>query len=130
MLILIGAIFVALTIQHLKNADTASSERSSKNNRKGVIFLVATSMLNVILLLCVTAYQITMRVRVETDKREYSTKSDNFQFGVVYGIPAIQSIFNSVSFILISSLFREFVMRYISEKKDQLSHRLSMYTKT
>ena len=115
--VVVGAIFVALTIHHLKNSDTASSELSSQNIRRGIISLIATSLFNVLVLLSAIFFQVILTLRLSKDKMTHSTMWDFVQFGVVYGIPLIQSVFNSLSFLLISTSFREFARRSVREKR-------------
>ena len=111
-LIIIGAIFVALTIYHLNNSDTASSEISSQNVRRGIIYLVATNLVNVFVLFFTCSYPIAVHLKMFTDynaKNTYSTGLDLYQFGVLFVIPMAQSFFNCLSFLLISRQFRDFL---------------------
>ena len=114
--LIIGVIFVALTIIYLKNADTASSDISDRNTKRGINFLIATSLFNIIVLILCVTFTIALNLELFTEYSEkrtygYTTWLDLFHFGVVYGTPMSQSVFNSISFLCISKSFREFLSR-------------------
>ena len=121
-ILVIGVIFTALTIQFLKSSDTIPSEISSQNIRRGIIFLIATSLFNVIVLISCITFQIIQSLRLEKNRsdRYYSTKWDLLLFSVIYGIPTSQSVFNSVSFMFISCEFREFVKRSVRDGRNRI----------
>ena len=121
LILVIGVIFTALTIHYLRGSDIISSETSSKNIRRGIVFLIATSLFNVIVLISCIAFQIIQSIRLgkyQVD-RYYSTLWDLLLFSVLYGIPTSQSVFNSVSFIFISCEFREFVKKSVREVRNR-----------
>ena len=114
--LIIGVIFVILTIHHMRNTDTASSEISSKNISRGIIFLIVQSFLNIFVLFLTFSYTTTVHLKMfalYSDTRIYSTGLDLFQFAVLYGTPVSQSFFNSISFLFISRSFRKFLTKFV-----------------
>ena len=114
--LIVGVIFVALTIIYLRNADTASSDISDRNIKRSIIFLIATSLFNVIVLVLCVIFTVAWNLELFTEygeerTYEYTTWLDFFHFGVLYGTPMSQSVFNSISFLCISKTFREFLSR-------------------
>ena len=106
-----GGSFIILTIRHLKNSDTASSEVSSRNIRRGIIYLIAMNIFNLFVLLTTVGYNIAMCILIT--ETNYSTSLDFIQFVTMYGTPLVQSAFNSVSFLFICSAFRAFVKKLV-----------------
>ena len=109
----IGAIFVALTIHYLKNRDTASSEISGQNIKKGIISLLVINAMNVFVLFSIASVVVAIHLKLFTDysakSKTYSTSLDFFKFGVLFGTPMAQSFFNCLSFLFISRQFRDFL---------------------
>ena len=114
--LIIGVIFVALTIHHLKSTDTVSSDVSNRNVKRSIIFLIATSLFNIILLITGINYQVIETLKIYDDEHK-STRWDCSTFIITWVLPLSQSVFNSVSFLFISRLFREFVRRSVREKR-------------
>ena len=114
--LVIGVIFVALTTHHLKKTDTASSDVSSRNVKRSIIFLIATSLFNIFLLITGINYQVIETMKTYNDVYK-STRWDCSTFVITWVLPLSQSVFNSVSFLLISRLFREFVRRSVRERR-------------
>ena len=114
----VGAIFVFLTIRHLKNSDTASSGSSDRNIRRGTYYLIATSFLNVFLLSSNAGLNVLLCLMRASDWTLCSTGLDFFQFITSREIPLIQGIFNSLSFLFICSLFRGFIKRFLKKISD------------
>jgi hypothetical protein len=50
-------------------------------------------------------------------KVQHSTTDDFIQYTNIYGIPVTQSVFNSLSFLSISSFFKAFVKKLASTRK-------------
>ena len=105
-LLVFGGLFSTLTIIHLKNADTASSEVSSRNIDKSIQTIVAMNVFNVFILVNNVSYSIYLKTFNETN---FSTRWDFVEFTKTCGLPLVQSSFNAVSFLLISSSFKVFV---------------------
>ena len=118
--LLLGGIFSFLTIRYLKNSDPASSETSSNNIRRGIIFLITMNLFNVFVLLSLVGHKIGTRVMSSTSWTKFSTGLDFIQFTNLYGTPLIQSAFNSLSFLFICSSFREFVQKLM--RKQRIGH--------
>ena len=112
-LLLIGGVYTILTIKYLKNSDTASSEGSRKNIRRGIISLVAMSLFNILLILSNLGHGLVLWIdHVKGyDGSTFSVGSDFIQFSNFYFTPIIQSSFNAVSFLVICSSFRTFAMK-------------------
>jgi hypothetical protein len=108
LLLMIGGLFSGLTVLHLKNSDTAASNTSARNIRRGIVAIVAMNFFNVLVLLLVVVFSILIHAMSANNWHDfhYSTTSDFIQFTQVYGAPLIQSSFNSVSLLCISSSFR------------------------
>ena len=106
--IVAGGISTILTTLHLMKCDTASSEVSHQNVRRGILSLIAMSLFNLLLLVLMVCYEIHVHL---TTWDTPTTASDFLLFGVAFGIPLSQSLFNSLSFLLISTPFRDFVKR-------------------
>ena len=113
MYLLAGGVFSGLTIVHLKNSDTAASEASTRNIRKGIVAIVAMNEFNAFVILSYVAMSIILH-EMNKDWRnvKHSTLSDFIQFTSAYGIKLIQSAFNSVSFLISCSSFKEFVKKF------------------
>ena len=112
--IVAGGISTILTILHLMKCDTASSEVSHQNVRRGILSLIAMSLFNLLLLVLMVCYEIYVHL---TTWDTPTTASDFLLFGVAFGIPLSQSLFNSLSFLLISTPFRAFVNRCSLERR-------------
>ena len=112
----VGGIFIYFTVLYLKNSDTASSEISSRNVRRGIASLVAMSVFNVFLLLLSVAFYIAMHILKESDWIAHSTTFDCIQFLVFYGSPLSQSVFNVLSILVICTSFRDFVKKCFRER--------------
>ena len=112
-LLLIGGVYTILTIQYLKNSDTAFSEASRINIRKGTISLVAMNLFNMILIISNLGHGLSLLINHTKDQEDwsFSTGSDFIQFANFYFTPVIQSAFNAVSFLLICSSFRIYAMK-------------------
>ena len=113
----VGGIFIYLTVLHLKNSDTASSEVSTQNVRRGIASLVAMSVFNVFLLLFSVGYYVAMYLLKESDWIAHSTTFDFVQFLAFYGSPLSQSVFNSFSILVICTSFRDFVKICVRERR-------------
>ena len=112
-LLLIGGVYTILTIQYLKNSDTASSEASRINIQRGIMSLVAMNLFNMVLIISNLGhglYLLTNHTNNQ-DGWSFSTGSDFIQFANFYFTPVIQSAFNAVSFLLICSSFRIYAMK-------------------
>ena len=111
--LLVGGSFSGLTIIYLKNSDTASSESSVRNIEKSIRAILAMSVFNVFVMMtivgqfCVQQYLNTDTLKF--DPSNWTTGTDFAQFLHSYGMPLLQSAFNTVSFPLISSSFQAFV---------------------
>ena len=115
--IFIGGSFSVLTIRHLKNSDTASSEVSSRNIRKGILFMMAMTVLNDFVLISSVSYNVTIGLLENDDWKTSNTGLDCLQFSNIFVIPLIQSAFNSLSFLIICSEFRDFVKKLVRQKR-------------
>jgi hypothetical protein len=116
--LLIGALFSGLTILHLKNSDTAVSDASTRNIRKGIIAIVTMNMFNVFVILSAVGMTIVLhQMGKKPSKIICSTISDFVQFTNVYGIPMSQSAFNSLSFLAISSSFKVYFKKITFPRK-------------
>ena len=114
----VGGIFIYLTVRHLKNSDTASSEVSNRNIRRGIASLVAMSVFNVFILALSVCYYTAMHILKNSDWIvQDSTFFDFIQFMVPYGIPLSQSVFNSLSILVICTSFRDFVKKCCRERR-------------
>ena len=114
----VGGIFIYLTVCHLKNSDTASSEVSNRNIRRGIASLVAMSVFNVFILALSVCYYTAMHILKSSDWIvQDSTFFDFIQFMVPYGIPLSQSVFNSLSILVICTSFRDFVKKCVRERR-------------
>ena len=115
--IAIGAIFVALTIHYLKNTEPASSEVSSRNIRRGIIFLAVVTSCNILAIFIGTSFCIALSRRLDKETIVYSTNWDLAHFGVVCVMPLSMSLFNSVSFFIISTSFQDFLKRSARQRR-------------
>ena len=111
--LLIGGLSSGLTIIHLKNSDTAASDASARNIRRGIVAIVAMNVFNISVIISILGMSITM---FDIDRRDaedvnHTTVMDFILFTYFYGIPLIQSGFNSISFLIISSSFKVFVKK-------------------
>ena len=113
-LLIFGGLFSTLTIIHLKNADTASSEVSSRNIDKSIQTIVAMNVFNVLILVNNVSYSIYLKTFNETN---FSTRGDLVEFTKACGLPLVQSSFNAVSFLLISSSFKVFVRTSLQSRR-------------
>ena len=115
--LLIGGGYTTLTIKCLKNSDTASSEASRINIRRGIMSLVAMSLCNILVILANVGHSLVLlinQVNNETGEDwKHNTAYDFFQFSNVYFTPVIQSAFNAVSFLVICSSFRIYAMKWL-----------------
>ena len=112
----VGGIFIYLTVLYLKNSDTASSEISSRNVRRGIASLVAMSVFNVLILAFSVCYFIALHILKNSNWIYQSTFFDFIQFMALYGIPLSQSVFNSLSILAICTAFRDFVKKCVRER--------------
>ena len=112
-LLLIGGAYTILTIQYLKNSDTASSEASRINIRRGTISLVAMNLFNMVLIISNLGHGLSLLINHTNDQDgwSFSTGFDFIQFANFYFTPVIQSAFNAVSFLFICSSFRIYAMK-------------------
>jgi hypothetical protein len=116
--LLMGALFSGLTIVHLKNSDTAESESSIKNIRRGIITIVTMNVFNVFVILTAVGMSIVLhRMDGKWGDIEHSTINDFFMFANIYGVPLTQSAFNSLSFLIISSSFKAFLNNLASTRR-------------
>ena len=115
--LLIGGAYTILTIKYLKNSDTASSEASRINIRKGIMSLVAMSLCNILVILANLGHSFALFINQVTGETreswEHNTAYDFFQFANLYFVPVIQSAFNAVSFLIICSSFRIYAMKWL-----------------
>ena len=116
-----GIYFLIQTILHLKNSDTASSDTSRENIRRGIVFLIAMSLFNVLVILSNAAHNIVLIVLEKSDWNTHTTFLDFIQFENVYFIPIIQSSYNSLTFLIICSAFRDFAKKIIRERRIESS---------
>ena len=119
-LLLIGGVYTILTIKYLKNSDTASSEASRINIRKGIISLVAMSLFNILLILSNLGHSFDLFRKANNGFQSYSTMSNFIAFANYYFTPVIQSAFNAVSFLIICSSFRIFAMKSLCRGTENL----------
>ena len=114
--LLIGGHFSGLTIIHLKNSDTAASDASARNIRRGIIAIVAMNVFNILVILSILGMSIVMfdidrHDAEDVGRVKHTTVLDLIVFTYFYGIPLIQSAFNPISFMIISSSFKVFVKK-------------------
>ena len=114
LLLVFGGLFSTLTIIHLKNADTASSEVSSRNIDKSIQTIVAMNVFNVLILITNVSYSIYLKT---IKPKNFNTLGDFVEFSNYHGLPLLQSSFNSVSFLLISSSFKVFVRTSLQSRR-------------
>ena len=115
--LLTGGFFSVLTILHLKRSDSISCESSSKNIRRGIVALIAMNVFNVFVLLSVVGHNIAVTVVDKSGYKIHSTGLDLMHFTNLYGIPLIQSTFNSLSFLVICSAFKVFVRKLVAKRR-------------
>ena len=113
--LLVGGSFSVLTIIHLRNSNTASSEASQRKIKKSIQAIVAMNIFNLFVILTSlgqagTHLYLTSRNYLP---QYYTTALDVIQFLDYHGMPVLQSAFNAVSFSLICSSFRVFVKRLL-----------------
>ena len=120
-----GLYFLIQTILHLKNSDTASSNTSRQNIRRGIVFLIAMSLFNVFVIFSNTAHNIVLIVLEKSGWNTHTTFLDFIQFENVYFIPLIQSSYNSLTFLIICGAFRDFAKKIIRERRIESSKVLS-----
>ena len=112
--LLIGGLFSGLTIIHLKNSDTAASDASARNIRRGIVAIVAMNVFNILVISSILGMSIVI---FDIDRHKdvtqvnHTTVMDFIMFTYFYGIPLFQSGFNSISFLIISSSFKVFVKK-------------------
>ena len=114
LLLVFGGLFSTITIIHLKNADTASSEVSSRNIDKSIQAIVAMNIFNVLILVVNVGYSIYLNT---FNNDNLSSLGDFVEFTNCHGLPLLQSSFNSVSFLLISSSFKVFVRTSLQSRR-------------
>ena len=114
LLLVFGGLFSTLTIIHLKNADTASSEVSSRNIDKSIQAIVAMNIFNVLILVVNVGYSIYLNT---FNNDNLSSLGDFVEFTNCHGLPLLQSSFNAVSFLLISSSFKVFVRTSLQSRR-------------
>ncbi|KAL5271500.1 hypothetical protein ACHWQZ_G001940 [Mnemiopsis leidyi] len=123
-LLLVGGIFSGLTILHLKKSDTAACEASEKNVRKGILSIVAMNVFNVFVIIIAVRTSFVMHEISQNEfKRFHSTEKDCIIFSGSYGITLTQSAFNTLSFLLICSSFRDFVKMLLSTWRERIGIR-------
>ena len=127
-LFLVGGIYTILTIKYLKNFDTASSETSRINIRKGIISLVAMSLFNILLILSNLGHGFDTILQANNEIETYSTMSDFIAFSNIIFTPVIQSAFNAVSFLIICNTFRTFAMRRLCRRTENLDPSVNLTT--
>ena len=111
----VGGLFLVLTIWYLKKSDSATSEVSNQNIRKGIISMTTMCLFNLFVILVSMFYAISFIIMKKTGWKMQSTGLDFLQFSLIYGVPAIQSIFNSLCFSFTCCLFRNFVKKCVHE---------------
>ena len=117
-ILLIGAFFSGLTILYLKKSDTAASEASTRNIRKGIIAIMAMNVYNIFVIISTVGMSLSVHDKNKNFyKVQHSTTDDFIQYTNIYGIPVTQSVFNSLSFLSISSFFKAFVKKLASNRK-------------
>ena len=116
-----GLYFLIQTILYLKNSDTASSNISRQNIRKGIISLIAMSIFNVLVIFSNAAHNIILFVMKGIKWSPRSIFLDFIQFENVYFTPLIQSSYNSLTFLIICSAFRDFAEKIIRERRVEFS---------
>ena len=127
---LIGGVFSALTIVHLKRSDTAACESSERNVRKGIVAIVAMNVFNIFVIIFAVYNSILfneMSKKLGSHEEDYfeglSTWRDFLLFAGFYGITLTQSAFNSISFLLICRTFRQFVKRMLPTRIGRVDSR-------
>ena len=116
LLLLVASIFCGLTIVHLKNSNTAASNTSARNIRRGIAAILAMNFFNVFAIFSAVVFSIYIHILATTPKsnwKSYSTTSDIIQFTNAYVVTLTQSAFNSISFLCICSSFRMCVKNII-----------------
>ena len=113
--VVVGGLFLVLTIWYLKNSDSATSDVSNQNIRKGIISMTTMCLFNIFIILVSMFYTISLTLMKDSGWKMQSTGLDCIQFLFIYGVPAIQSIFNFLSFTLTCRLFRDFVKKCVHE---------------
>ena len=106
LLLLVAIFFCGLTIVHLKNSNTAASNTSARNIRKGIAAILAMNFFNVFAIFSAVVFSIYIHILAKSNWESYSTTSDIIQFTNAYVVTLTQSAFNSISFLCICSSFR------------------------
>ena len=128
LLFLFGGMYTILTIKYLRNSDTATSETSRINIRKGIISLVAMSLFNILLILSNLGHGFDLMLKANSKIETYSTMSDFIAFSNIFFTPVIQSAFNAVSFLTICSTFRIFVMKSVCRRTENVNPSVNLST--
>ena len=129
-LLLVGGVYTILTIKYLKNSDSASSEASRINIRRGIMSLVAMNLFNIILIISNLGHGIYLLIN-HTNNQDgwlFSTGGDFLQFANFYFTPVIQSAFNVISFLFICGSFRTFVMKSFGKRIENLNPSAALAT--
>ena len=124
--LLIGGFVSGLTIILLKNSDTAASDASARNIRRGIVAIVAMNVFNILVISSILGMSITIYNLDRRDKGgsiKHTTAMDFIMFTYIYGIPLIQSAFNSISFLIISSSFKVFVKNLVPTRRQIKTNR-------
>ena len=108
LLLLVASFYCGLTIiVHLKNSNTAASNTSARNIRRGIAAILAMNFFNVFAIFSAVVFSIYLHILAKSNWESHSTTYDIIQFTNAYLVTLTQSAFNSIlSFLCICSSFR------------------------
>ena len=110
LILMYGIVISVLTVKYLNtlNKITVGSKTANARNRKSITIIVVMNAFSGVVALTTLAQAISLIIR---SGEMFSTMDNLRTYAVIHGMPLSQSIFNSVSFVCVSSSFRKFVRR-------------------
>ncbi|XP_063684637.1 uncharacterized protein LOC134818871 [Bolinopsis microptera] len=110
LVLIYGMVISVMTIRYLNilKKTTAASKIASTRNRKSINIIVIMNTFSGFVTLGITIHAVNL---ILNPVKRYSTADNFISYGVVHGLPLSQSIFNSVSFVCVSSSFRRFLLK-------------------
>ena len=114
-------------LQFFKNSDTASSEMSNENVKKGTYYLIATSFLNLFLLTCNAGINVVLFLMNAIDWAICSTGLDFLQFSLFWSFVKKFVVHNIKYFKVESNYKSNFRLKDFSRIHYSKLHRVDLW---
>jgi hypothetical protein len=109
-ILMYGILISVLTVRCLNThkKSTAGSKTANARNRKSIIVIVIMNTFSGVVTFGILMHALSLII---LSMNRFSTGVSFISYAAAHGLPLSQSIFNSVSFVCVSSSFRKFVKR-------------------